>query len=34
LNKAFGREPQSAGGRWAVNILMVKRPRSLHQSST
>jgi hypothetical protein len=34
LNKAFGREPQSAGGRWAVNILMVKRLRSLHQSST
>jgi hypothetical protein len=34
LSKTFGREPQSAGGRWAVNILTLKRLRALHQSST
>jgi hypothetical protein len=32
-SKTFGREPQSAGGRWAVSILMLKRLRALHQSS-
>ena len=33
LSKTFGREPQSAGGRWAVGILTLKRLRALHQSS-
>jgi hypothetical protein len=32
LSKSFGREPQSAGGRWSVSILMLKRLRALHQS--
>ena len=33
LSTTFGREPQSAGGRWAVSILTLKRLRALHQSS-
>ena len=34
LSKAFGGEPQSTGGRWAVSVLTLKRLRALHQSST
>ena len=33
LSKAFGGEPQSAGGRWAVSVLTVKRLRTLNQST-
>ena len=33
LSKTFGRDPQSAGGRWAAGILMLKRLRALHQLS-
>jgi hypothetical protein len=32
LSKKLGGELQSAGGRWAVSILMLKRLRALHQS--
>ena len=32
LSETFGREPHSAGGRWAVGILTLKRLRALHQS--
>jgi hypothetical protein len=34
LSETFGREPHSAGGRWAVGILTLKRLRALHQLST
>jgi hypothetical protein len=33
LSKRLGGELQSAGGRWAVGILTLKRLRALHQSS-
>jgi hypothetical protein len=34
LSETFGREPHSAGGRWAVGILTLKRLRALHQLSS